>query len=1139
MYKEVIDWQKLFINIMEEALRKTSFHEVSDLVVKYALQLGFTRAHLFWVPTQEDTNPDNKMIGVACAGENCIPNFSRSTGEAKLYPLRQWFDLNRATQSRNVVFLRQSEIERLKKQAKTMGYQWPKGEIAFLPLWGSNRLLGELMLDHDQNENAFNKQELSWLNFFARKAAFLLENASLITREKRSVQEMTTINQVGRLVTDRAAEETDLSTLLDEVYKRVGLLMDVSNFSIVLLGPESGELDLKLLYKNGVRQNHLQTSSNLEIENYLLNRDGGIFWPRDVSKQLQRNEISPEGETPTSCIGVQLHVGKNVIGGIVVKVYDGNYKFTRRDYFLLDSVASQFAGAIQLFQVNVTEKRDAARLNVLRRAMMEMLRIAQENEDDLWLTALTIATANFGTGFNRALLFLENEDRTLLVGKAGIGTNDKEKSRSDWEKDVERNYQFDDFLEELKQKKIQLTDVHFLTRKIAFQPAHANSIIQQVLRSGYRKIVEQEKVDEWLPDEITEKVHLSKNAVLPILSGNRSIGFVIVDNKHNGLPLSEKMLNQLQTLLNYAGLVWETLRQQSKSESLLDANYQIMGEARLQSLKDTLRNICKTAQKFTEADWVLIYPLKEGKKYEFDTKNATYIGNLKSLEDVIKEKPNPGGISSYILNNGKLVVPDVIKNGIVVGDAHISEHGFIQREKVKAMIGIAIHDVQKDEPLGILYFDYRTPQNFSELDEHHAKSFASLAAVAISNARRFDEQKQRQRLEAALQTAQIISTELDFDSLLLKVLDNLKHFFQETSMCVLTFDSNEYALRFVPSTLNYYQVPSSKTPETRIFPLAGTSIASKTAREALTKGESVTINVPDVRKSPEYLEMIAETRSELCVSLLDSNHDLLGVLVLERASPFGFSEDDQALIETVARQLSLGMERARQSEQLSFKTTVAALTSWAADIAHDINNEAEEIQGYTYLIKELVEEDEQLISYASKIEESAKRLFEAGPKSKQGKQAIPINQAIKKFAEPLARQRDIHIEFILDENEYHIFVNQTDFRRVLQHLTRNADKAMRGMSEKKITVTTRKAENDKIEILFKDHGPGVPEDVQLSILQKSVTTKQSGGFGLLLTRQFVEDMGGTIRLIPSPPGEGATFSIKLPTTNFVDKTNIE
>ena len=52
----------------------------------------------------------------------------------------------------------------------------------------------------------------------------------------------------------------------------------------------------------------------------------------------------------------------------------------------------------------------------------------------------------------------------------------------------------------------------------------------------------------------------------------------------------------------------------------------------------------------------LIYPLKEGEEYEFDTENTTYVGNLKLLDDVIKERPSPNGISSHILRTGKLVI---------------------------------------------------------------------------------------------------------------------------------------------------------------------------------------------------------------------------------------------------------------------------------------------------------------------------------------------------------------------------------------------------------------------------------------------------------------------------------------------------
>jgi DNA-binding response OmpR family regulator len=669
-------WQKLFTSMMEEALRKTSFSEVANLVVEYALKLGFSRAHLFWVPTQEDANPDNRMIGITCAGEDCISNFSDSTYGLKLYPVKQWFNLNRTNLSHQVMFIGPDEFASVQKQASKMNYQWPRGEIAFLPLWGSNRHLGELMLDHGRRERVLSKHELSLLNFFARQVAIVLENASLISREQRSVQETTIINQIGRQVTDRAAEETNLPELLDEVRTQLGFLMDVSNFVVILFDPESDDLDINLIYENGIRQYYSQPHDGMGIEKSLVTRESNIFWPWDVPGHLQKNKIVLTGKVPTSCIGVQLRVGKRVIGGIVVKNYDEKEEFSRRDYVLLSAVANQISGAIKLIQASEAERRDTERLNVLRRTMVEMLRIGQENEDGLWITTLTIATANFGLGFNRALLFLENDEDTVLIGKNGIGTNDSQEAWQDWDRAVEKNYQLDDFLTELQEGRIRLTSFHDLAKEIILPLNGDNNAFMQVIKDGHRLIVNEDQIKIRIPAQVRNKITPSRCAILPILTGNRAIGLVMVDNKHNNSPLSEKMLNHLQTLLNYTGLVRETLRQQSKSESLLDANYQIMGEARSQPLKETLRNICKTAQEFTEADWVLIYPLKEGKKYEFDRENATYIGNLKSLENVIKEKPSSNGTSVHILKNGKLVVPDVDNRDVVMGDAHISEHEY-------------------------------------------------------------------------------------------------------------------------------------------------------------------------------------------------------------------------------------------------------------------------------------------------------------------------------------------------------------------------------------------------------------------------------------------------------------------------------
>jgi GAF domain-containing protein/DNA-binding response OmpR family regulator len=1121
-------WQKLFTSMMEEALRKTSFSEVANLVVEYALKLGFSRAHLFWVPTQEDANPDNRMIGITCSGKGCIPDFSDSSVSSRLYPVKQWFKLNRTNLSHEVIFIRPDEFASIQKQASKMKYHWPKGEIAFLPLWGSNRHLGELMLDHGQREKALSKHELSLLNFFARQVAIVLENASLISREQRSVQETTIINQIGRQVTDRAAEETNLPELLDEVREQIGSLMDVSNFVVVLFDPESGNLNISLSYENGIRHYHSQPHDGMGIEKGLVIRESNIFWPWDVPGHLKKNNIVLTGKMPTSYIGVQLRVGKKVIGGIVVKSYDGKEEFSRRDFVLLSAVANQISGAIKLIQANETERRDSERLNVLRRVMMEMLRIGQENEDDLWITTLTIATANFGLGFNRALLFLENDEHTLLKGKNGIGTNDPQEAWQDWDRVIEKNYHLDDFLTAIQEGKLHQTSFHSLAKEITLPFNGDNNAFMQVIKDGRRVIVDEDQINTKLPAQVRNKITPSRCAILPILTGDRSIGLVMVDNKHNSSPFSEKMLDHLQTLLNYTGLVRETLRQQSKSESLLDANYQIMGKARLQPLKETLRNICKTAQEFTEADWVLIYPLKEGKKYEFDRENATFIGNLKSLENVIKEKPSSNGTSAHILKHGKLVIPNVDNQDVVIGDAHISEHEFIKREQVKAMLGIAITDAQEEEPLGILYLDYRTPQDFSELEEHHAKSFASLAAVAISNARRFDEQRQRQRLDAALQTADATGTELNMEKMLKRVLRRLSRYLDQTTICVMTYDEDEDALTFAPATLNFYKIENHQFHKNFIYPLDGKSIACRVARKAKRTRRVEFDNIPDVKNDKDYLDLVFRTNSELCISLMSSERELLGVLVLERTRKQGFDNDDVALIKTVARQLSMAIERSKQSEELGFRSTVAAAYAWAADIAHDINREVGEIRKWAYLIKEK-SGNPKISEYAEKIEASASILSMAGgPWTNPEDETLSLDEAVVQHVEKTARQRGIRTELDLGCNGIFVKINPIGFRRVISQLVRNADQAMGKLPEKKIAIRTRPLDSTWVEIQFQDFGPGISDEIRTSIFQRQITTKGQGGFGLLLTRQMIENMGGKIRLFSSDSENGTIFSIKLP-----------
>jgi signal transduction histidine kinase len=263
-----------------------------------------------------------------------------------------------------------------------------------------------------------------------------------------------------------------------------------------------------------------------------------------------------------------------------------------------------------------------------------------------------------------------------------------------------------------------------------------------------------------------------------------------------------------------------------------------------------------------------------------------------------------------------------------------------------------------------------------------------------------------------------------------------------------------------------------------------------------------------------------------------SEKRLLGVLALERRRPSGFDQDDEALVKTVAPQLSLGLERFKQQQEISFNKTIAAYNAWASDMAHEINAEAANIQGWAYLIKEYAEESPAIQQFAGNIEQSVRKLLMASPRSDQGRTVLPLDQSLEKFAGQICQQKDIALEVLTNAPGISVEANPLSFQRILRHLIHNAERAMRGRKEKKIILRTQAIDKNLVEIQMQDFGPGIPDKIRPFIFQTNVTTKGGGGNGLLITRQLVEEMNGTIRLLPANPRKGAIFSIKLPIYNI-------
>jgi nitrogen fixation/metabolism regulation signal transduction histidine kinase len=106
-----------------------------------------------------------------------------------------------------------------------------------------------------------------------------------------------------------------------------------------------------------------------------------------------------------------------------------------------------------------------------------------------------------------------------------------------------------------------------------------------------------------------------------------------------------------------------------------------------------------------------------------------------------------------------------------------------------------------------------------------------------------------------------------------------------------------------------------------------------------------------------------------------------------------------------------------------------------------------------------------------------------------------------------------------------VLADANQLRQVLHNVLTNAQDALSGVADARITISTVK-ESARARLTIKDNGPGFPPQILSRAFEPYVTTKSKGtGLGLAIVKKIVDDHGGEIRLANNHGGE---VSIWLP-----------
>jgi two-component system, NtrC family, sensor kinase len=322
------------------------------------------------------------------------------------------------------------------------------------------------------------------------------------------------------------------------------------------------------------------------------------------------------------------------------------------------------------------------------------------------------------------------------------------------------------------------------------------------------------------------------------------------------------------------------------------------------------------------------------------------------------------------------------------------------------------------------------------------------------------------------------------------------------------------------------------------------SVVGPRVEEITYKGETSLFAVIPI-KTKKWVLVITENPAEPLAPLLRAKAmvgllSILGLGLIIIGSVYTTKK-------MVGRLIQSDREKAKSDELMIHESKMAALGKMAAGVAHEINNPLAVIAEEAGWMKDLLKEEDVTQSknfqefqeslnkidyHVDRVKKVTHRLLGFARRMEPSVEKVLINHVLEEcvgFLENEARYQNIAIQKELAADLPMVSSDASQLQQVFLNILNNAIDAI-GKNGTITLKTLHLPESQQVAIKISDTGPGMSQETVEKIFDPFFTTKEVGkgtGLGLSISYSIVEKLGGSI-FVNSTPGEGTTFTIKLP-----------